>query len=416
LDDVTGDTPFCRAAERWHATITDAVKTGDRSPSTAAQYRCFLDRHVLPALGQLRLREVTTSRVDRVLLAIRDKSGAPTAKSSRTVISGVLGWAARQDAVTVNATKNTTPISTKPVKQPRALTIEEIGRYLDRLAHDDLAVRHDLIDLTAYSLATGTRIGESLAVSWDQVDLAGTDMLIDGSVRRVCTVEIDYTLLRVTGEGLIRRRTKTTAGLRTLRLPTFAEIMLRRRAIEIYVLRTGCIPAPPESHEQFCGFSAGFPAILRRSTSQRVSAAQTQFGRDTADTADTAEGGLCPCVAVQAAQALGESPVFPDSKGGWRDPSNTRRDIRRARGEEFSWVTSHSYRKTAATLLDQAGLTARQIANQMGHSRISMTQDVYMARGAVDPQVAAALEQGLSSLFPIDKPCAPDFNEGQHLA
>jgi hypothetical protein len=45
-----------------------------------------------------------------------------------------------------------------------------------------------------------------------------------------------------------------------------------------------------------------------------------------------------------------------------------------------------------------------------------MTQDVYIARGAVNPQVAAALEQGLSSLFSIDKPCATDFNEDQHLA
>ena len=38
-----------------------------------------------------------------------------------------------------------------------------------------------------------------------------------------------------------------------------------------------------------------------------------------------------------------------------------------------------------------------------------MTQDVYMARGAVDPQVAAALAQELSSLFSIDKPCATDL-------
>ena len=60
-------------------------------------------------------------------------------------------------------------------------------------------------------------------------------------------------------------------------------------------------------------------------------------------------------------------PVFPDSRGGWRDASNTSRDLRNARGsEEFAWVTSHVFRKTAATELDRAGLSARQIADQLG--------------------------------------------------
>jgi len=74
-------------------------------------------------------------------------------------------------------------------------------------------------------------------------------------------------------------------------------------------------------------------------------------------------------------------PVFPDTLGGWRDPSNTRRMFRDARGTNgFAWVTTHVFRKTAATILDEAGLSARVIADQLGHSRQSLTQDVYMAR------------------------------------
>ena len=44
----------------------------------------------------------------------------------------------------------------------------------------------------------------------------------------------------------------------------------------------------------------------------------------------------------------------------------------------------HTYRKTVATLLDESGATARMIADQLGHSRVSMTQDVYLGRRAVD--------------------------------
>ena len=58
-------------------------------------------------------------------------------------------------------------------------------------------------------------------------------------------------------------------------------------------------------------------------------------------------------------------------------------------------MTSHSFRKTTATLLDQAGLSARVIADQLGHARPSMTQDVYMGRQAVDARAVAALEEAL---------------------
>jgi integrase len=43
-------------------------------------------------------------------------------------------------------------------------------------------------------------------------------------------------------------------------------------------------------------------------------------------------------------------------------------------------------------MLDRQGLSARTIADQLGHARISMTQDVYMGRRAVDHAAAAVLE------------------------
>jgi len=82
-----------------------------------------------------------------------------------------------------------------------------------------------------------------------------------------------------------------------------------------------------------------------------------------------------------------DEPVFANSLGGLRDPKNTRRDFRAALDRAgFEWVTTLSFRKTTATLLDQAGLSARVVAEQLGHARPSMTQDVYMGRKAVDPK------------------------------
>ena len=88
-----------------------------------------------------------------------------------------------------------------------------------------------------------------------------------------------------------------------------------------------------------------------------------------------------------------QSPVFPDVLGGYRDRNNIEKDFRKVReGTPFEWVVPHTYRKTVATLLDAGGLSARTIADQLGHSRISMTQDVYMGRRAVDQAAASALD------------------------
>lgn len=344
-DEITPETKLKQAAEAWHRTFTASVDAGRRSPTSAEQYRCFLDRYLLPAMGQVRLREVTTGRVDAALQAIKAKAGEPTAKSCRTVLSNVLKYAARHDAVSVNATPMTQELSAKPKEAPRTLTVAEVRGWLSQLASDAIAVRWDLVDLTGYLLGVGCRIGEALALAWDSVDLdAGT-------------ADIDYTLVRIKKRGLIRKRTKSSAGERTLRLPGFVLAILRRRALTQVSLKVGCLP------------SADVP--------------------------------LSELVAT-----LAGCPVFPDSKDGWRDPSNTRRALRKARGTgEFAWVKSHVFRKTALTILDDAGLPARLIADQAGHSQVSMTQDVYMGRGTVDPRAALALDQRLGDAFSIDKPC-----------
>jgi integrase len=308
---LTAESAFRAAADLWLAGIEDSAANGDLSPNTAELYGLQLRNHIKPALGALRLREVTTPRVDDFLQAVRSASGAPTAKTCRTVVSGVMGLAVRYGAAPVNPTREAARIRGGSKRSPRALTAEERQRWLSALESDSRAVRKDLPDLTRWMLATGLRISEALAVTWSDVDLdAGT-------------VEVDWKLLRVTGQGLRRVRRLKAGDGRTLLLPPFAVAMLRRRA--------------------------------------------------------------------PGSAALG--PLFPDSIGGWRDPNNTSRDLRTAReAAGFSWVTSHVFRKTCATILDEAGLSARAVADQLGHAKPSMTQDVYMGRKIANPRAAAALE------------------------
>jgi integrase len=96
---------------------------------------------------------------------------------------------------------------------------------------------------------------------------------------------------------------------------------------------------------------------------------------------------------------LGQHPMimFPSTAGTWRDPNNFGRDWRTVREDlGVPEVTTHSFRKTLATLIDEGGLSARVGADHLGHSRVSMTQDVYMTRGKVHAQVADLLDDAIS--------------------
>ena len=158
--EITPDTKIAALAEIWFAEIS----AQDRSPGTLRAYRDRLDRQVIPALGSLRVRELSTGMVDRHLRAVRDKHGAAMAKLCRTVLSGMAGLATRLDALEHNPVRDAGRIvPSKPKRVPRALNVAEVRQLRAWLTYDDKARERDLPDLVDMLLATGLRVGECLS-------------------------------------------------------------------------------------------------------------------------------------------------------------------------------------------------------------------------------------------------------------
>ncbi|MQA16135.1 MAG: tyrosine-type recombinase/integrase [Pseudonocardiaceae bacterium] len=311
--EITSETRLSEAVRIWLVDLRAEVKAGEKSPGTADLYETTA-RRVFEGLGELRVREVTVGRIDRFLAATATYHGPVSAKRAKTVLSGVLGLAARHDAIRTNPVRDTARIKHGEKKSAVALDLGEVYDLRVKLAADQRAHDWDLLDFVDMMLATGKRIGENSAITWDAVDLdAGT-------------VEIKGTVIRVKGEGLrIKWKPKTRAGYRKLRLPTWAVEMLRRRQAE----------AVPNEW----------------------------------------------------------NVVFTSPTGLLRDPSNTQADLRDVFTRlGYPWVTSHVFRKTAATLLDEAGVTARKIADQLGQSQVSVTQDFYLGRKIASEDAARVLE------------------------
>jgi integrase len=387
---------FSQAAEIWERKFKELVADGRRSPTSLDTYRRHLKNHVLPAMGEVRIGEANTPVVDRVVSAIKQSAGAPTAKSCRSVISGVMGLAVRYGAIDTNPVREVDRIEGHAKRSPRALTAAEVSLLRKQLAADEKAVRADLPDLVTFMLATGVRIGEALAVKWDQADL------------KTGHVEITHTIVRVKGEGLVRKGTKSKAGERDLLLPRWAVSMLRVRFAAgarldepIFADAIRGFRDPSNVRRDLREARSPVGSAARRDLGLSLRAVRRGAGMSRKDAATALEWPQNRVSLVEAGRVKVDRAMAAEMLRIYKAPSSAAAMLmdlvddaaQSAEADVLAWITSHSFRKTTATVLDADGQTARQIADQLGQARPSMTQDVYMGRKLKNPGAAEALER-----------------------
>ncbi|WP_161958183.1 tyrosine-type recombinase/integrase [Arthrobacter sp. H-02-3] len=206
----------------WFAEIESNGRAGRR---TIDGYKDTYNRVIAPALSGLRLNELTTGRLDRFLKNVAIDHPA-TARHSKIVLTGIIGLAVRHDALHSNpirdvgpikiATKNVKALSVKDVQKLRTV----IGNWQADPTHQGRPRATDLLDVLDVFLATGARIGEVLAIRWQDIDLLAEPP----------TITISGTVVMERGRGAYRQdHPKTKAGFRTMKLPPFAVQTLKRK-------------------------------------------------------------------------------------------------------------------------------------------------------------------------------------------
>ena len=221
---ISRQTPLRELADLWLANLRAEARL---EATTINEYERLLQRVVLPHLGDLRLRELSTSRVDAFILGLAAVSSSRQRKA-KVVLGAMLDLAVRHDTLVVNPVRQTSRLR-RPKTETRSLSIEELKRLRTAL-HQSMtrqrpgpAESPDLSDIFELMLATGARIGEILALRWSEIDLE--------SVRP--TLSITGTVKTEPGRPTYRKDSpKTDAGVRTLVIPPFALTVLRRRLAE----------------------------------------------------------------------------------------------------------------------------------------------------------------------------------------
>lgn len=143
----------------------------DLAPNTRTSYAQIVRRHIVPALGDIRLTRLTAGDVERCYADVRDGTtinGYPMAPASirriHATLHAALNAAVAQDLVPRNvASRIRLPRAARP--QLSVWSAGELRRFLEH------AQVERLFPLFLLLATTGLRRGEALALAWEHVDL-----------------------------------------------------------------------------------------------------------------------------------------------------------------------------------------------------------------------------------------------------
>lgn len=324
---LSPDARMSKLAEVWMADRRVTYKARKQPTGTLRTYDTYVRNWVLPALGEVRARELEQSpwMADQLIKTGLAQSYS-VADSIRTVLVGICGYAVSNGAMKVNPVKALGRLGRDDAPAVRALDLAQrldlLGR-LEQLAEDKRTDKRgrrtarrtwwvwaQLPSIMRGMLSTGVRGSELLAISGGEVEPT------------VPEVAIDWHLVREPETGLHR-----------------------------YPLRKG------RGHALLLGV---------------------------------------PVWSVPTWRALklasGGGPLWPTYRGGWQDPNLIARRLREGLVETgYDWVTPHVWRKTVATVLDEADLPTTAIADQLGNTP-DVVERHYRKKRSSNTAAVAALE------------------------
>lgn len=174
-----------------------------RDPKTLETSTILVNRHLVPGLGQRRLRELTADDVDAWLARAAQTSSTSTLSKLLSILRRTIQRQMARDRVKRNVALLCELPTGQAGRPSKALSLDQAQRVLKAAATSDL---HAYISL---SLLTGARTEELRALTWADLDLDGDPT---ATPRRPANVQL-WRSVRATGD------TKTKLSRRTLALP-----------------------------------------------------------------------------------------------------------------------------------------------------------------------------------------------------
>jgi integrase len=313
------------------------------------RYVSVLRTHVVPGVGQLLFVECTVPQLqqfDSALLSHqRAKKGSKPRKLSpharrsvREVLRGLMQVAVEAEILQHNPVTSMRKIRGGSQTPAKAIPVETLPAFFAAVDSDERAARNDLPDIIRALFGLGTRIGETLALTWRYVNL--TDKPVRRTVfkgtpnEQTRVIPPHYVWVNATisePRGLPRRRSpvKTRRSNRVIPLPDFLYLTLSLRK-------------PADAH-------------------------------------------------VDEPVFLNPGPIL------WRSPHLVGEQLRTMRKRiDMPDFKSHAGRKTASTVLYDSGFRDSDLSDQFGHASGDFTRINYVEPAPAKREAAIVLDQAFS--------------------
>jgi integrase len=270
-------------------------------PKTADQYRRVIEKHILPHIGDIQVKNLRIARVEQFYgELVQSGLGVRTVRIVHAILHNALEKALRYGLVVSNPTHGAA-LPRYRHGEMQVMDESQVTRFL--VAAQDspyLALYH-------LALTTGMRQGELLGLKWTDLQWHSGALLVQRQVQDI------------RGQGTIYQEPKTRSGRRTIKL---GEVTLQTLRLH-------------REHQQ----------LLKASAGNRWK-----------------ENDL----------------IFPSKVGTPRDPSNLRLDFKRVLEKAgLPKIRFHDLRHTAASLMLNHGVPVIVASKRLGHSKPSITLDIY---------------------------------------
>lgn len=169
---VQSTTPFQEFVENsWKPNVFPTLKF-----STKQHYTYTLNSHILPCFGKIPLRLISRDSVQRFLNAkLQSGLSIKTVKHLRTVLGTILGAAEMDGLVMGNPARRTRLPKGGQSKEIASIDPVEVRHLLDKLPNPSKPIAW-------LAMLTGLRIGELLALRWQDIDLIGKGLRVRETV------------------------------------------------------------------------------------------------------------------------------------------------------------------------------------------------------------------------------------------
>ncbi|MBK0420291.1 site-specific integrase [Leucobacter sp. CSA1] len=219
---LTPDSSFPDLVAYW---LEDLELEDRLSKRTLQLYERNMQTLVMPAFGNLTLREIGVARCDHFLKQLA-KQSYNRAKQARVVLRLALGLAVRHEVLPRNPMDHVSRLH-RPASTPNALTPAEVNAIRAAIAFWEAGRSisgpkpdGQLGAIVEVMLGTSARIGEVLAIRRRDIDVTSPTP----------SIRITGTIVSHRGEPTIRQdHPKTAKSRRTVAIPSFTAEAVRRR-------------------------------------------------------------------------------------------------------------------------------------------------------------------------------------------